>query len=294
MAEKRKIKLIPDAKQAFVFKVVDVETGEELSAKEVEALRPQRTDEPAIGRGAERGARELSAAPLRICGEGDSWMSFLGLSTFFPKTFFDILGETFSTLSVGFPGHTFEQILAAKQFKQTLDSGRFKVFIFSGGGNDFLGGGALVKMLKNKSDGHGSSNPSDYIKPDKLAATLAKLKKGYRSVAKQAKASRSDILMLTHGYDYAIPRKDGPWLGTPLKTAGFSHDDPLSPKIIAFLVDRFNDMLGGIDAEFAHVRHVNVRKTIKTKWHDELHPTTEGARLVAKLFEKEIGTLLVS
>ena len=149
-------------------------------------------------------------------------------------------------------------------------------------------------MLKNKSDGHGSSNPSDYIKPDKLAATLARLKKGYRQVAKQAKLSRSDILMLTHGYDYAIPRKDGQWLGTPLKAAGFAHDDPLSPKIIAFLVDRFNDMLGEIDTEFAHVRHVNVRKTIKTKWHDELHPTTEGARLVAKLFEKEVGKLLIS
>jgi lysophospholipase L1-like esterase len=251
-------------------------------------------DQPPARRGAERGARALAAAPLRICGEGDSWLSFLGLEFLFPKTFFDILGDTFSTLSVGFPGHTFEQILAAKQFKQTLDSGRFKVFIFSGGGNDFLGGGALVKMLKNKSDGHGSSNPSDFIKPDKLAATLARLKKGYRSVAKQAKASRSDILMLTHGYDYAIPRKDGQWLGTPLKAAGFAHDDPLSPKIIAFLVDRFNDMLGEVDAEFAHVRHVNVRQTIKTKWHDELHPTTEGAKLVAKLFEKEIGKLLIS
>jgi hypothetical protein len=294
MTEKRNIKLIPDAEQAFVFKVIDAETGEELSPEEVEALRPPKTDEPPARRAAERGARGLAAEPLRICGEGDSWMSFLGLSLFFPKTFFDILGETFTTLSVGFPGHTFEEILAAKQFKQTLDSGRFKVFIFSGGGNDFLGGGALVKMLKNKSDGHGSSNPSDYIAPDKLSATLAKLKKGYRSVAKQAKASRSDILMLIHGYDYAIPRKDGQWLGKPLKAAGFAHDDPLSRKIIVFLVDRFNDMLGEIDAEFAHVRHVNVRKTIKTKWHDELHPTTEGARLVAKLFEKEIGKLLIS
>ena len=294
MDGKRKIKLVPDTDKAFVFKVVDAETGEELSQEEVKALQPAGNNAAAEGPPAKGKTKSFAAEPLRICGEGDSWMSFLGLSLFFPKTFFDILGETFETLSVGFPGHTFEEILAAKQFKQTLDSGRFKVFIFSGGGNDFLGGGALVKMLKNKSDGHGSSNPSDYIKPDKLSATLARLKKGYRGVAKQAKASRSDILMLTHGYDYAIPRKDGQWLGTPLKAAGFAHNDPLSRKIIAFLVDRFNDMLAEIDAEFAHVRHVNVRQTIKTKWHDELHPTTEGARLVAKLFEKEVGRLLVS
>ena len=294
MQGKRKIKLVRDPREAFVFKVIDAETGEELSAEEVKALQPASTDAAPKGPLAKGKAKGLAAQPLRVCGEGDSWISFLQIGLLFPKTFFDVLGATFTTRNLGFPGHTFDEILAENDFKQALDSGLYKVFVFSGGGNDFLGGGALVDILKNKSEGGGSQNPADYIKQTALAGVLAKLKKGYRRVAKQAKASRPDILMLTQGYDYAIPRKNGQWLGKPLKAAGFAHDDPLSPRIIAFLVDQFNDMLGAIDAEFAHVRHVDVRRTIQTLWHDELHPTTAGAKKVAKLFEKEIGKLLVS
>jgi hypothetical protein len=37
-----------------------------------------------------------------------------------------------------------------------------------------------------------------------------------------------------------------------------------------------------------------VRGTVKTRWHDELHPKEPAARDVAKLFEKEIGKLLIS
>ena len=291
MEGKRKIKLVRDPRQAFVFKVIDVETGEELSEAEVKALQPA---EPADRAPARAKTMGFAAQPLRVCGEGDSWISFLQIGLVFPKTFFDVLGRTFATRNLGFPGHTFDEILADNSYKQALDSGLYKVFVFSGGGNDFLGGGALVNILKNKSEGGGSQNPADYVKLAALAGVLAKLKKGYRSVAKQAKASRPDILMLTQGYDYAIPRKNGPWLGRPLKAAGFAHDDPLSLKIIEFLVDQFNGMLGEIDAEFTHVRHVDVRKTIQTLWHDELHPTTAGAKKVAKLFEKEISKLMVS
>jgi GDSL-like Lipase/Acylhydrolase family len=289
-----KVKLIRREDEAFAFRVVDADTGRELSEAEVKARLPQQPEAKAgaLPHGAR--SKALTAAPLRICGEGDSWINLLHPISGFPKTFFNVLGDSFFTNNIGFPGHTFERVLNDKQYVQVLGSGRYRVFIFSGGGNDILGGGGLADLLKKKSDGNGSAKPSDYVKPSALASVLKKLDTGYRQVAREAKAAEKDILMLTHGYDYAIPRKNGKWLGTPLKQAGFAHDEALSPKIIAFLVDQLNAMLAKVAADIAHVRHVNVRGTVKTLWHDELHPTAAGAKLVAKLFEKEIGRLMIS
>jgi hypothetical protein len=207
---------------------------------------------------------------------------------------FDVLGETFPTRNIATPGDTFENMFAQKHYKSVLQSGLYRVFIFSAGGNDILGGGSLAALIKNKGEGHGSSDPSDYVIEKQLQKVLAKLDKGYRAVARESKQFEPRILMLTHGYDYALPRKNGKWLGTPMKGKGYAHDDPISPKIIAFLVDRFNDMLKAVDADFAHVRHVNVRGTVAGRWHDELHPKEPAARDIAKLFENEIKSLLVS
>ena len=150
MVGKRKIKLVPDPAEALVYKVIDAETGEELSPEEVKALQPAAAEPVSKGAAAKGKAKSLAAPPLRVCGEGDSWISFLQLSFLFPKTFFDVLGATFSTSNLGFPGHTFDEILAANGFMQALDSGNFKVFVFSGGGNDISGrrraGEALEKQ----------------------------------------------------------------------------------------------------------------------------------------------------
>ena len=234
----------------------------------------------------------IAAEPLQVCGEGDSWINLL-LPTF-PKTFFNILGKSFQTRNIGFPGDTFEDILEKKQYVQVLESGQYKVLIFSGGGNDILGEGSLSELLRPKSEGNGSGDPVDYIRPVKLKSALKKLDTGYRLMAKEAKLAEPDILVLIHGYDYAIPRKNGDWLGKPLKKAGFAHDEPLALSIIAFLVDRFNEMLGKVAADVDHVRHVDVRKTVAGRWHDELHPTTKGAEDVAPLFAAEISKLLTS
>jgi lysophospholipase L1-like esterase len=286
------IKLVRREGEAFLFDVLDAETGRKLTEEEVAARLPEQAEYKSSKKSKGIKTLSLAAKPLRVLGEGDSWINLL-LPTF-PKTFFNVLGDTFPSRNIGFPGHTFEQILDDKQYVQVLSSGEYRVFVFSGGGNDVLGGGSLEKLLKPKSEGMGSSDPADYVKSDKLKSVLKSLDAGYRLVAKEAKNAEPDILMLVHGYDHAIPRKNGKWLGKPLKAAGFSHDEPLSLKIIAFLVDSFNAMLANIAKDVGHVRHVDVRGTVKALWHDELHPTTTGAKAVAPLFAKEINKLLTS
>jgi lysophospholipase L1-like esterase len=285
---KREVRLIPDSVDALSFKVLDADTGEELSRAEVEELQAVLPPPQAAK------TKSLSAQSVKICGEGDSWLNLLSHISGFPKTLFDVLGETFPSRNLAFPGDTLEGMLAHKDYESVLKSGLYRVFVFSAGGNDFIGGGGLASLLKNKSEGAGSAHPGDYVNQAKLSQVFAKLEQSYRIVAKQAKQFEPRILMLIHGYDYALPRKNGKWLGKQMAARGYAHDEPLAPKIIAHLVDAFNAMLKRVDADFAHVRHVDVRGTINGRWHDELHPKEAAARDIAKLFEKEIKTLLVS
>lgn len=287
-AKRQEVKLVEDPSEGLGFKVVDAQTGRELSraeVKELQAVYPP----PHAGK-----AKSLSASSVKLCGEGDSWLNLLSHISGFPKTLFDILGETFPARNLAFPGDTFDEVLAAKQYKSVLQSGLYKVFIFSGGGNDILGGGGLTNLLRKKSDGHGSAIPADYVNQPVMAEVMGRLGKGYRKVAKEAKTFEPGILMLTHGYDHALPRKNGKWLGTPLQAKGYAHDDAVSPKIIAYLVDHFNDVLASVAHENAHVRHIDVRGAVNGRWHDELHPNELAARDIAKLFAKQIKTLLVS
>jgi hypothetical protein len=287
-AKKQEVRLVAKADEGLDFKIVDPDTGRELSRAEVEELQAVFPPPHAAK------TKSLTTSSIRLCGEGDSWLNLLSNISGFPKTLFDILGETFPTRNLAFPGDTFDHVLAEKQYKSVLKSGLYRVFVFSGGGNDILGGGGLTSLLRMKSDGHGSANPADYINQQVMTQVMGRLGKGYRQVAKEAKVFEPRILMLTHGYDYALPRKNGKWLGTPLQDKGYAHDEPVAPRIIAFLVDQFNAVLKSVAQENAHVRHIDVRGTVKTRWHDELHPKEPAARDVAALFQKEIGKLLTS
>jgi lysophospholipase L1-like esterase len=286
--KKREIQLVPEAENAFGFKVIDTDTGRELSRSEVEELQ-RVLPPPQAAR-----IKSMAAQSVKICGEGDSWLNLLSHFTGFPKTLFDVLGETFPTRNLAFPGDTLEEVLAALDYESVLESGLYRVFIFSAGGNDILGGGGLAGLLKHKSDGNGSADPAAYVDQAKLKQVLTKLEKSYRTVARQAKQFEPRILMLIHGYDHALPRKNGPWLGKVMALRGYAHNDPLSASIIAYLVNALNTMLKKVDADFPHVRHVDVRGTVNGRWHDELHPKEPAARDIAKLFEKEIKSLLIS
>jgi hypothetical protein len=97
----------------------------------------------------------------RLCADGDSWINILWpLSSAFghQKTFFDVLQDSYRTKDVAYPGDTFRQMLAMKDYRQPIASRIYDFFIFSGGGNDVLGGGALVELLRSKSEGGGSTD----------------------------------------------------------------------------------------------------------------------------------------
>lgn len=228
-------------------------------------------------------------AGLKICADGDSWINILfeiSQAFGYEKTFFDVLEGHYYSASTAWPGDTFDQMLLEKTFKVHIDSGIFDFFIFSGGGNDMLGGGALGKLLKNKADGAGASDPEQYLKLDRIVSAVDKLRSGYLEIAQIVRVRSPATNMLVHGYDYPVAKADGPWLGTPFIQRNFDlqQDKALIAKILKYLVDRIYGMLGDVALKSNNVTVVDLRNVVKGRWADELHPKREASEDIAAIY----------
>lgn len=233
--------------------------------------------------------KEAFSNDIKICADGDSWINILiEVSKWFGyhKTFYDVLEDYYDSSSTAWPGDTFEQILHEKSFKVHIDSGVNDFFIFSGGGNDVLGGGDLKELLKPKNEGDGSSNPSHYVRLAKVQAALDRLKIGYLEIAEYVRVRSPRTTMLIHGYDYPDAQEGGPWLGKPFERRQFvfSTDKRLIDSILVYLVDRFYSMLGEVEQEASNVTLMNLRNVVRGRWSDELHPKKEASEDIAGIY----------
>ncbi|MCZ4092268.1 hypothetical protein [Sinorhizobium psoraleae] len=230
------------------------------------------------------------AAGLRVCADGDSWINILwplsALAGYAP-TFFDILEGRYYAQNVAYPGDTFEQMRQKKDYRQLVNSASFDFFIFSGGGNDILGGGALTELLRPRTSGT-SSNPSSFLRLDILDRKVRSLEDGYSEIARDVaiQSAPKRTRMLVHGYDVPKPVVNGPWLGQPFTRRGFnlSQDGALIEGILTHLVDRLYDMLDRIERAHDNVTVVRLKNVVQGRWNDELHPKKAASQDLAQKF----------
>jgi len=246
----------------------------------------------------DRHPKDRSDGSVKICAEGDSWIDILWpLSSIlgYHRTFFDVIQERYPyNVEFAHPGDTFQQMLAEKQYQGSIQSGIYDFFIFSGGGNDFLGGGALYDYLKWKEDGGGSNDPSRYLYMDNFRWRLDTLRTGYFTIADEiATWTDNKTKMLVHGYDYPIPRKGEPWLGIQFASKGYDlvADQVLVANIITYIVDSFYSILADVElrAPGRVVKLIDLRGVCANRWHDELHPKEPASRDFADRFMQVIG-----
>jgi lysophospholipase L1-like esterase len=272
---------------------VDVE-GVEKSSKLADAL----IHDASIG----RDQKIRAAAPPKafhrktpIVAEGDSWFRLPTL--IMPPTLIDVLQQT-----KGYPidnmahwGDTLADMLLAGQFWPPLISGQCDTFLFSAGGNDVLGGGDGIARFLNLFDvDHTKPSDAAYYVKQEFYDNLKLIVRNYESLIQRVHVRAPHVIMLGHGYDYAIPRVAGPWIGNGMMFVGL---DPtfradLCQAIVRIMIDAFNNALAAFATTYSNYRYVDLRGAIgKNQWRDELHPTTDGAVKTAARFDKALGNL---
>lgn len=239
----------------------------------------------------------MSAGPTGpvIVAEGDSWFCYPRDSVFVPDDApLDViaqLSDEFAVNGVAKPGDTAQTM--ADFFEpfvtQDIQTWNADVLLLSAGGNDLLGEGKLASFLRN-----GDRPLSQYLKPEffgLVEGVLGRLERMIRA----ARRAKSDLKVILHGYDYARPSGNGPWLRAPMAKLAIpaaKHQD-----IVKRIVDSFYSRLAAVADELdqelsggsGEIVVLDLRGSVGAgQWYDELHPSSQGFAKVRKRFRKRI------
>lgn len=216
-----------------------------------------------------------------IVSEGDSWFQYpLKL-----EDIIDHLTKDYAILSLDAAGDTLKNMFDEGEYLDAIQKTKASVFLFSGGGNDVLGGGNLAAHLR---DFDPSLSPADHILPS-YRGVLDHAVALYDRIFRSVEDAPGDILTLCHGYDRPIPN-GGKWLGRPMQTRGIE-DRAFQKAITDTMVERFNARLKKLADGFPRVEYIDLRGVVgadPARWDDELHPTDAGYADAAARFHAAI------
>lgn len=238
-----------------------------------------------------------------LIAEGDSWFDYPGT---------DILSalqqSAYDVESVARAGDRVEMMAFgsgqlekfAQAVEKVIGQGHApKAILLSGGGNDIAGNefGFLINHAGSPKQGLNDSVVRGVIE-ERVHDSYVWIIRTITDLCQ--KMLQKKVRILLHGYGYPIPNGDGvlggwgplpgPWLRPGFIEKGFNNLAQ-NTDMMRTLMDRFNTMLQGVAANFAHVRYVSLRDVLpatKTLWANELHPTESGFKLAAKELEKAI------
>ncbi|MBW7962009.1 hypothetical protein [Bradyrhizobium sp. BR 10261] len=247
-----------------------------------------------------RGKKARKGAPTKrpIVAEGDSWFRLPHVFPF-PRTCIDYLQEWgYSITNLAHWGDTLDEMLLAGEFWPYVDSG-YELQLFSAGGNDILGNGSLASFLNLFDVDH--AKPTDapyYVRQsffDNLDIVVSNIETGLILPMAARHASKKIIM---HGYDYVIPRPQGPWLGSPMQSRGLdpTFNAGLCQAIVRLMIDAYNTRLKALASKYNAVfTHLDLRGTVgKAEWFDELHGKDAAARKIATRFAKTLDALAIT
>lgn len=263
-----------------------------------------------------------------LIAEGDSWFDYPGLDVLSALSGGKLAnGVRYRVYSSASAGDTVESMAYdrnqregfANEFVKVLDAGKkqeVRAILLSGGGNDIAGREFHV-LLNHASSVTGAMSPLDVPVADAFIDRIGRNLESLIGTAAQFSdkiLGRKDIPILIHGYGSAVPDGrpflfgwpfPGPWLQPGFSAKGYIHEDGLNDlamntKVIANLIDRFNDRIARIPANLtavADVRYIDLRPVLnstvagdayKKDWANELHPREVGFVRVAEAFYQKI------
>lgn len=253
-----------------------------------------------------------------LVAEGDSWFDY-------PR--WDVLKalrrDGYEVVSAAHYGQTLEEIAySPAQFTGTIDALKRvkaehkqpKAILLSAGGND-LSGPELSVILSYK--GAGVDPVDTAVLARIIDVRLRQAMKTWLLAASETTVREFGrrIPILIHGYDYPVPDGrgflggfwvlPGPWLDPSFRNrayAGAPTGTDANTGAMHDVIDRFNAMLASLpndaDLRVANVKFVRVTGTLsddpakyKDDWANELHPSADGFKRVAKRFEQVLSAL---
>lgn len=242
------------------------------SANNIARLRRRMAFESRVGSGYQ--------GPV-IVSEGDSWFQYPLLL----EDIIDHLSADYAIRSLDAAGDTLQNMFDQGEYVDAIQETGASILLFSGGGNDVLGGSNLKVHLR---DFDPALSAEQHLLPSFRQLTDHAISL-YDRIFRSVEDLPGDILTICHGYDRPIPN-NGKWLGRPMAERGIK-DPAFQAAIVKVMIDRFNSKLKLLADRFANVTYLDVRGVVgaqPSRWDDELHPTSAAYGDVAARFRAEI------
>lgn len=234
----------------------------------------------------------------KILVDGDSWANILwpwsSVAGFHPN-FVDMmkLSRKYNIKNFGWPGQPISTTVTNRDYKISLKSGIYKFFIASGGGTDVIG--QLRYMLKPQNETDPNDQVETWFYKSLIDSSYDRIHQNYIKLAEDIRVwSRGKTRLVMHGYDYPIPRVQGPWIGNVLISKGYDlqNNSDQVDKITQHIIDRLYEKMELITTQYTKSILIDVRDVVQNRWTDEIHTNRAASDDIAKLVMNRIDPFI--
>ena len=231
-----------------------------------------------------------------LLSAGDSWFAF---PTLLRRNIIDALCEMnkgrAAWLRLESNGHEMRQLLSGKKYQRlqlvlSNPSLKFAGILFSGGGNDLIGG-ALVSLLNPCLEG---MTWMQCINMVRFERRLQEIENAYLELLDLRDDHQPQACVFTHAYDFPIPGDKpihigpihlGPWMQPYMDSKGIKSVTH-QRAIMTYMLKQLDELMEKLERHHERVVHVRTQNSLTDQdWDDELHPTTKGFQKIATIFQ---------
>jgi len=242
-----------------------------------------------------------------IITEGDSWFDY-------PKgNIIDCIQRSndprFNILRLENNGDEMMELMSGKQKHGIASllqefSGKVDFLLYSGGGNDIVGKWDMEFFLKQKTP---NMSWEQCIQKQRFNRKIAQVRSAWLDLLALRDDHSPNTVIITHGYDYPIPRNEGftllnfrlvgPWMWPAMVDKGIT--DPQDQRAIAkWMIGNLSAMLQDLTSDPKTGQKFIAIDTPGTvtddEWADEIHPNKDGFKKIADRFLGEMNALLTA